>query len=210
MDVIFPFKSLIALRADALSLYLTNPQHFVVEVLVANSNSELLIKQALEFKPNAVVIVDETNLISEKRKALIDSIKETVKSPIRFHALYFNTPADICIERRANDNKGMDSKRWESVITKMAKNIDVVDCKYEGFSDIVVVDYFANNVVEEDLSTVIKYQTEFCANRKLPLLMPLNGICYGCKTNLFKIPQFVESMKDEHITRCSICGKSFC
>ncbi|MBW6484033.1 MAG: 1-deoxy-D-xylulose-5-phosphate reductoisomerase [Vicingaceae bacterium] len=34
---------------------------FEVEVLTANSNADLLIEQALKFKPNAVVIVDETH-----------------------------------------------------------------------------------------------------------------------------------------------------
>jgi 1-deoxy-D-xylulose-5-phosphate reductoisomerase len=36
-----------------------NPDLFEVEVLTANSNSELLIKQATKFKPNVVVIGDE-------------------------------------------------------------------------------------------------------------------------------------------------------
>lgn len=49
-----------SIGTQALDVIRANSQHFVVEVLVANSNSELLIKQALEFKPNAVVIVDET------------------------------------------------------------------------------------------------------------------------------------------------------
>lgn len=49
-----------SIGTQALDVVRANPQHFVVEVLVANSNSELLIKQAIEFKPNAVVIVDET------------------------------------------------------------------------------------------------------------------------------------------------------
>ena len=49
-----------SIGTQALEVIRANPQHFVVEVLVANSNSELLIKQAIEFKPNAVVIVDET------------------------------------------------------------------------------------------------------------------------------------------------------
>ena len=33
---------------------------FQVEVLTANTNADLLIEQALKFKPNAVVIVDES------------------------------------------------------------------------------------------------------------------------------------------------------
>ena len=36
------------------------PEKFEVSVLTANSNADLLIEQALKFKPNAVVIVDET------------------------------------------------------------------------------------------------------------------------------------------------------
>jgi len=37
-----------------------------VEVLTANSNSDLLIKQALEFKPNHVVIADESKYLEVK------------------------------------------------------------------------------------------------------------------------------------------------
>jgi len=37
-----------------------NPDSFQVEVLTANSNADLLIKQAIEFKPNAVVIGKES------------------------------------------------------------------------------------------------------------------------------------------------------
>ncbi len=37
-----------------------HPQHFAVEVLTARSRAELLIQQALQFKPNVVVIGDES------------------------------------------------------------------------------------------------------------------------------------------------------
>lgn len=37
-----------------------NPDSFSVEVLVGNSNADLLINQAIEFNPNVVVIADET------------------------------------------------------------------------------------------------------------------------------------------------------
>lgn len=49
-----------SIGTQALEVIKANPDSFIVEVLAANSNAELLIKQALEFKPNAVVIVDET------------------------------------------------------------------------------------------------------------------------------------------------------
>lgn len=60
-----------SIGTQALDVIRANPQHFVVEVLVAHSNSELLIKQALEFKPNAVVIVDETKY-KEVKDVLFD------------------------------------------------------------------------------------------------------------------------------------------
>jgi len=41
---------------QALEVVRANPDHFEVEVLSANGNTDLLIKQALEFKPNAVVV----------------------------------------------------------------------------------------------------------------------------------------------------------
>jgi len=49
-----------SIGTQALQVIKDNPTHFKVEVLVANSNADLLIKQALEFDPNAVVIADES------------------------------------------------------------------------------------------------------------------------------------------------------
>ena len=49
-----------SIGTQALEVIKANPSRFVVEVLVANTNADLLIKQSLEVKPNAVVIVDET------------------------------------------------------------------------------------------------------------------------------------------------------
>lgn len=45
---------------QALDVIRQHPDKFEVEVLTANSNGELLLEQAKEFKPNAVVIVDES------------------------------------------------------------------------------------------------------------------------------------------------------
>lgn len=49
-----------SIGTQALEVIRENPDHFVAEVLVANTNADLLIKQALEFTPNAVVIADES------------------------------------------------------------------------------------------------------------------------------------------------------
>jgi len=48
-----------SIGTQALEVVAANPDHFIVEVLTAGRNAELLIKQALEFHPNAVVIGDE-------------------------------------------------------------------------------------------------------------------------------------------------------
>lgn len=48
-----------SIGTQALEVIRDNPSHFEVEVLVAHSNADLLIQQAIEFKPNAVVICDE-------------------------------------------------------------------------------------------------------------------------------------------------------
>ncbi|MDO9373304.1 MAG: 1-deoxy-D-xylulose-5-phosphate reductoisomerase [Ferruginibacter sp.] len=53
------FGSTGSIGTQALDVIRTNPTLFETEILTAQSNAELLIQQALEFKPNAVVIGDE-------------------------------------------------------------------------------------------------------------------------------------------------------
>lgn len=48
-----------SIGTQALEVIDVNPDLFVVEVLTANRNADLLIQQALKFKPNTVVITDE-------------------------------------------------------------------------------------------------------------------------------------------------------
>lgn len=59
-----------SIGTQALEVIRENPHLFEAEVLVGNSNASLLIQQALEFKPNAVVIADE-NKYQEVRLALM-------------------------------------------------------------------------------------------------------------------------------------------
>lgn len=49
-----------SIGTQALDVIRVNPDKFVAEVLTANGNADLLIKQAIEFNPNAVVIADES------------------------------------------------------------------------------------------------------------------------------------------------------
>lgn len=44
---------------QALEVIKSHPSNFSVEVLASNNNADLLIKQSIEFKPNAVVIAEE-------------------------------------------------------------------------------------------------------------------------------------------------------
>lgn len=55
-----------SIGVQALEVIRENPQLFGAEVLVANSNAGLLIQQAREFEPNAVVIADEKQYLAVK------------------------------------------------------------------------------------------------------------------------------------------------
>jgi 1-deoxy-D-xylulose-5-phosphate reductoisomerase len=54
------FGSTGSIGTQALEVIRANPDLFEVEILTAQTNDELLIRQAIEFKPNAVVIGDES------------------------------------------------------------------------------------------------------------------------------------------------------
>jgi 1-deoxy-D-xylulose-5-phosphate reductoisomerase len=64
-----------SIGTQALDVIAANPEKFNVEVLAAGNNSELLIKQALQFKPNVVVINDATQLAKVKNALLDEGIK---------------------------------------------------------------------------------------------------------------------------------------
>jgi 1-deoxy-D-xylulose-5-phosphate reductoisomerase len=58
-----------SIGTQALDVIKSHPELFEVEALTANRNSELLIQQSIEFKPNCVVIVDESKF-KEVQEAL--------------------------------------------------------------------------------------------------------------------------------------------
>ncbi len=64
-----------SIGTQALDVIEANPEHFEVEVLTANGNSELLIAQAKKFKPNAVVITDESKYKEVKNALFTDDVK---------------------------------------------------------------------------------------------------------------------------------------
>ncbi|OEK06516.1 1-deoxy-D-xylulose-5-phosphate reductoisomerase [Roseivirga misakiensis] len=67
-----------SIGTQALDVIRANPDKFIVEVLTAMNNADLLIKQAIEFKPNVVVIVND-NLYDQVFEAL-DSLDIKVYS----------------------------------------------------------------------------------------------------------------------------------
>jgi 1-deoxy-D-xylulose-5-phosphate reductoisomerase len=64
-----------SIGTQTLDVIRQHPQEFTVEVLTAQNNCDLLIAQALEFKPNAVVIGNESNYQKVKEALIPHDIK---------------------------------------------------------------------------------------------------------------------------------------
>jgi 1-deoxy-D-xylulose-5-phosphate reductoisomerase len=64
-----------SIGTQALEVIKENSGRFEAEVLVAHSNADLLIRQALEYHPNAVVIADETRYLKVKEALAPHDIK---------------------------------------------------------------------------------------------------------------------------------------
>ena len=69
------FGSTGSIGTQALDVIRANPDLFEVEILTAQTNDELLIKQALEFKPNVVVIGDEKKYDDVKKALAATDVK---------------------------------------------------------------------------------------------------------------------------------------
>ncbi|HWY37707.1 MAG TPA: 1-deoxy-D-xylulose-5-phosphate reductoisomerase, partial [Bacteroidia bacterium] len=64
-----------SIGTQALDVIKANPGHFCCEVLVANGNADLLIRQAIEHQPNSVVIADESKYKQVKDALVPHDIK---------------------------------------------------------------------------------------------------------------------------------------
>lgn len=69
------FGSTGSIGTQALDVIEANPDLFEVEILTAHTNDELLVKQALQFNPNAVVIVDEKKYAKVKAALTSTDVK---------------------------------------------------------------------------------------------------------------------------------------
>ena len=61
-----------SIGTQALEVIASHPDHFTVEVLTAQNNADLLIAQSIEFNPNSVVIVDNSQY--QKVKSALDPL----------------------------------------------------------------------------------------------------------------------------------------
>jgi 1-deoxy-D-xylulose-5-phosphate reductoisomerase len=64
-----------SIGTQALEVIASHPEEFVVEVLSAQNNVQLLVEQAKRFKPNVVVIVNETHYAEVKAQLNNEPIK---------------------------------------------------------------------------------------------------------------------------------------
>jgi 1-deoxy-D-xylulose-5-phosphate reductoisomerase len=69
------FGSTGSIGTQTLEVIAQHPDQFSVEVLTANDNCDLLVQQALTFKPNIVVISDETKYSTVKEGLLGSDVK---------------------------------------------------------------------------------------------------------------------------------------
>lgn len=80
------------------------------------------------------VIFDATNIHKHNREELIKEVLFEVNKPVRFVAIYFNTPIEECIKRQ----ELRDRKVPKKVIEKMARQIDKPTFE-EGFDIIKTI-----------------------------------------------------------------------
>src|SRR4051794_8764997 len=69
------FGSTGSIGVQALEVIACNPDKFTAEILTAYSNDELLVRQALRFQPNIVVIGDERKYLKVKEALASTDIK---------------------------------------------------------------------------------------------------------------------------------------
>lgn len=80
------------------------------------------------------VIFDATNIYKHNREQLIKEILFEVRKPVRFVAIYFDTPISECIKRQEYRNRKVPQK----VIEKMGRQIDKPTFQ-EGFDIIKTI-----------------------------------------------------------------------
>ena len=69
------FGSTGSIGKQALEVIQSNPDLFEVEILTAHSNDEMLVSQAIQFSPNAVVISDESKYEKVKQALASTTVK---------------------------------------------------------------------------------------------------------------------------------------
>jgi 1-deoxy-D-xylulose-5-phosphate reductoisomerase len=88
-----------SIGTQALDVIESHPDHFDLQVITANSSADLLIEQAIKFKPNTVVIVDDTHF-------------EKVKTALWDHDIHVYTGEDALAQV-------VESNEIDTVLTAM-------------------------------------------------------------------------------------------
>ena len=73
------FGSTGSIGTQALDVIAAHPDKFSAEILTAQTNYDLLIKQAIQFNPNCVVIGDETKYQKVKEALANTTVKVFIK-----------------------------------------------------------------------------------------------------------------------------------
>jgi len=81
-----------SIGSQALEVIRAHPDKFIAEILTANGNSDLLIKQAKEFMPNAVVIAEDSQYAKVRNALIKNDIKvftgaEALKQVVTFDSV---------------------------------------------------------------------------------------------------------------------------
>jgi predicted kinase len=148
---------------------------------------------------NKNVIIDETNLSSNKRRTLITNIKTLLSvnegAPARFVYVHFGSTTEG-LERRIKDPRNMTAAKW----TEVWKGLHSL---YEPPTYDEGVDEIIDMCPRQTLTDKMR---KYCSENNLPFVMPENCMCPFCRQSFLHL---VGNDSTKYITSCPICNRSF-
>jgi predicted kinase len=159
------------------------------------------------------VILDEPHFKRDTRTSMITTIREFFpKGTVVIRYVVFKW-GEFCLERRKADPKGLPPKRWEKVYKLMVDGYEP-PAPDEGYDELLQVD--TDPVVKPGLAKPIDHiaqsvraQTQYCKIAGLPVMVPPEGMCPGCKRQIFSHFPTRDKAGSEMITGCPFCHWSF-
>jgi len=145
------------------------------------------------------VIIDETNLSSDKRKKLITNIKTLLSinkgTPTRFVYVHFGSTTEG-LERRIKDPRNMTAAKWTEV-WKGLHSLYEAPTYDEGVDEIIDM---------RPRQTMTDKMRKHCSENNLPFVMPDNYMCPFCRQSFLHL---IGNDSTKYITSCPICSRSF-